>query len=67
MDTQGLSFAYLYIVGGIFFLIGLVIAIKSKQLNLSTREGKRDLTILVVGFALYFAGHYLVTYILPFT
>ena len=50
-----LPFIYLYGVGGIAFLIGTIIIIKTNALNLSLQSHKNWFIILLFGF-IYYAG-----------
>ena len=50
-----LPYIYLYGVGGIAFLIGIYIIIKSKSLNTESNHHKKWLYVLIFGF-LYYAG-----------
>ena len=50
-----LPFIYLYGVGGIAFLIGTIITIKTNALNLSSQSHKNWFIILLFGF-IYYAG-----------
>ena len=57
-----LPFIYLYGVGGIAFMIGTILIIKTNALNLSSQSHKNWLVILLFGF-IYYAGIH-VTFIL---
>ncbi|MCF8306371.1 MAG: hypothetical protein K9G57_02940 [Ignavibacteriales bacterium] len=48
-----LPFIYLYGVGGVFFVLGLIFAIKSNALNLKKKKHKYWLRVLIFGY-LYF-------------
>ena len=50
-----LPFIYLYGVGGIAFLIGMSLIIKTNALNLSSSRHKNWFLILLLGF-IYYAG-----------
>ena len=50
-----LPFIYLYGVGGIAFLIGMYLIIKTSALNMNRLSHKKWLVILIFGF-LYYAG-----------
>ena len=50
-----LPFIYLYGVGGIAFMIGTILIIKTNALNLSSQSHKNWLVILLFGF-IYYAG-----------
>ena len=49
-----LPFIYLYGVGGLFFLIGMLIVVKSKALDLSKKRHRLWFRVLIFGF-FYFA------------
>ena len=50
-----LPFIYLYGIGGIAFVIGTILIIKTNALNLSSQSHKNWLFILLFGF-IYYAG-----------
>jgi len=50
-----MPFIYLYGVGGVAFVIGIYLIIKSKSLNIDNIDHKRWLYVLIFGF-LYYAG-----------
>jgi len=50
-----LPFIYLYGVGGIAFVIGTILIIKTNALNLSLQNHKNWFIILLFGF-IYYAG-----------
>ena len=50
-----LPFIYLYGVGGIAFMIGTILIIKTNALNLSSQSHKNWFIILLFGF-IYYAG-----------
>ena len=50
-----LPFIYLYGVGGIAFVIGTILIIKTNALNLSLQSHKNWFIILLFGF-IYYAG-----------
>ena len=52
-----LPFIYLYGVGGIIFLLGMVLVLKSDSLNLKRRHHRIWLFILFLGFAWYVVIH----------
>lgn len=56
-DRVWLPFIYLYGVGGIFFLTGLFLVLKSGALDLKRRTHRRWLGVLIFGFFWYFAIH----------
>lgn len=50
-------YLYLYIVGGIAFLIGMYLIIKTRSLNLEKNHHKKWLVVLIVGFIYYASIH----------
>ena len=52
-----LPFIYLYGVGGIIFLLGMFLILKSDSLNLKRRHHRIWLFILFLGFAWYVVIH----------
>ena len=66
MSLHEVAFYYHYVVGGIIFLIGLILILASGELSLKTSEGRRYLTVLVGGFVLYLGVHGLSTFVLPY-
>ena len=52
-----LPFIYLYGVGGIIFLLGMVLVLRSDSLNLKRRHHRIWLFILFLGFAWYVVIH----------
>ena len=52
-----LPFIYLYGVGGIIFLLGMFLVLKSDSLNLKRRHHRIWLFILFLGFAWYVVIH----------
>tara|TARA_B100001996_G_scaffold336841_1_gene288349 strand:- start:122 stop:334 length:213 start_codon:yes stop_codon:yes gene_type:complete len=50
-----LPFIYLYGVGGIAFLIGMFLILKTNALNLTRISHKKWLAVLIFGF-IYYAG-----------
>jgi hypothetical protein len=56
---------YQYGIGGIVFVLGLVLATKSGTLDLKTRRGKRWFAMLVGGFVLYLCVHIFFQFIAP--
>ena len=52
-----LPFIYLYGVGGIIFLLGMVLVLRSESLNLKRRHHRIWLFILFLGFAWYVVIH----------
>ena len=63
-----LSFLYQYLVGGLVFLIGLLLVLRSGALD-TARGGsaRRYLWILVIGFFVFAAVHAVSVFILPGT
>ncbi len=56
-----LPFIYLYGVGGIFFIIGIIITKKSKAMDLSNKKHRYWFKILIFGFVYYMALHFFLT------
>jgi hypothetical protein len=56
-----LPFIYLYGVGGIFFIIGMWLIIKSKSLNLKKKRHRHWLRLLIFGFFFFVALHAFLT------
>jgi thiosulfate reductase cytochrome b subunit len=52
-----IPFLYLYIVGGIFFATGLIIAVKSGALNRSIPRHRQWFRIMIFGFIFFFILH----------
>lgn len=48
---------YLYGVGGLFFLTGMVISTRSKSLNTKTRNGNKWFKLLLFGYGWYLFIH----------
>lgn len=65
MHDQWLSIAYQYIIGGLFFLVVIGVALKSRVINFQSSEGKNTFWVLIVGFVFFLITHsvwvYLVT------
>ena len=51
------SFWYQYGVGGLIFLIGLIYTIRQGEVGLKAGRPRRNLIMLVGGFAIYFSFH----------
>lgn len=52
-----LPFLYLYGVGGIFFLVGMLIIRKSGAINLKSKRHKYWYKVLILGFFYFVAIH----------
>ncbi|OGU54534.1 MAG: hypothetical protein A2V66_02645 [Ignavibacteria bacterium RBG_13_36_8] len=52
-----LPFIYLYVIGGFFFLIGLIIARKSGALNIKIKRHRRWFYIMIFGFLYFVTMH----------
>ena len=50
-------YIYLYAVGGIAFLIGMYLIIKTRSLNLQKDHHKKWLVVLIAGFIYYASIH----------
>ena len=51
------TYIYLYAVGGIAFLIGMYLIIKTRSLNLKKDHHKKWLVVLIAGFIYYASIH----------
>jgi len=56
-----LPYIYLYGVGGIFFIIGIIITYKSGAMNLKKKKHRFWFKILLFGFVYYMALHFFLT------
>jgi len=56
---------YQYGVGGIVFVLGLVLVTRAGTLDLKTRHGKRWFAVLVAGFVLYLCVHVFFQFVAP--
>ena len=56
---------YQYGVGGIVFVVGLVLVTRARALDLRTRRGKRWLALLTGGFILYLCLHLFFQFVAP--
>lgn len=56
-----LPYLYLYGVGGFFFLVGLVLILKYRSLNLILRRDRKWLVVLLLGFVWYAFMHAAIT------
>jgi len=56
-----LPYIYLYGVGGIFFVIGLIITKKSGAMDLKKKKHRFWFKILLFGFVYYMAIHFFLT------
>jgi len=56
---------YQYGIGGIVFVLGLVLATRAGTLDLKTRRGKRWFGVLVGGFVLYLCVHMFFQFVAP--
>ncbi|HAB52136.1 MAG TPA: hypothetical protein DCE80_08215 [Ignavibacteriales bacterium] len=52
-----LPFIYLYVVGGLFFFVGIYIIIKSDSLNLKKKQHRFWLRVLIGGFFFFMFLH----------
>ncbi len=62
-NSHWLPFVYQYTVGGLFFVLGLYIAIQKKVLVLSNIQDKKIFIQLVVGLLFYGCVHGLWIYL----
>lgn len=53
-----IPFLYLYLVGGLFFAVGLLIIIKSGALNKNNPRHRRWLKIMVCGYFFFLILHF---------
>jgi hypothetical protein len=56
-----LPYIYLYGVGGIFFIIGLIITKKANSMDLSNKRHRYWFKMLIFGFVYYMALHFFLT------
>ena len=66
MTMNAVSFIYQYVVGGIIFLVMMLLILSSGELSTKTSEGRRYLAILIGGFVLYLGLHGLSVLVFPF-
>jgi len=59
-DTR-LPYLYLYVVGGIFFLVGMIIVRKSGALDLKNKKHRFWYRVMIFGFIYFAAMHALLT------
>ena len=57
-----LPFIYLYVLGGILFVFGIIITIKSGSFDLSRKSHKKWMWVLLFGFVWYLMMHALMTW-----
>ena len=62
----GASWFYQYSVGGILFIFGLYICLKSGAIDLKKREGKQMVAILIGGFLFFLSFHFFFQFIAPY-
>ena len=60
-DRVWLPYLYLYGVGGLIFVAGLILVLKSGALNLKRANHRRWLGVLVFGFVWYMSLHLIST------
>ncbi|NUN10436.1 MAG: hypothetical protein HUU54_14775 [Ignavibacteriaceae bacterium] len=56
-----LPYIYLYGVGGIFFLSGMILIRKSKALNLNKKRHRFWKNVMIFGFIYFMAIHFIMT------
>lgn len=56
-----LPFIYLYGLGGILFVFGIIITLKAGSFDLSRYSHKKWMWVLMFGFVWYLAMHFLMT------
>ncbi|NUN10438.1 MAG: hypothetical protein HUU54_14785 [Ignavibacteriaceae bacterium] len=54
-----LPYIYLYGVGGLFFLVGMIIIRKSKSLDLNKRQHRWWKKVLIFGFLYFMIVHFI--------
>lgn len=57
---------YQYGVGGIVFVVGLVLVTRTRTLDLRTARGKRWLATLIGGFMFYLCLHLFFQFVAPY-
>jgi hypothetical protein len=57
MREELFTYLYHYGLGGILFLIGMLLAWRSGALDLKTKQGRTWFFVLILGLVLYMAGH----------
>lgn len=60
-DRVWLPYLYLYGVGGLIFIAGLVLVLKSGAMNLKRASHRRWLGVLIFGFVWYMSLHLITT------
>ncbi len=60
-----LSLLYQYIVGGILFLIGMILVFKSDVVDLRLRKYRTQVIWLIVGYFIYLAIHSFFFFVVP--
>jgi len=60
-DRVWLPYLYLYGVGGLIFVAGLVLVLKSGAMNLKRANHRRWLGLLIFGFVWYMSLHLITT------
>ena len=63
--SEFIPVVYQYGIGGIVFVLGLVLATRAGTLDLKTRRGKRWFAALIGGFVLYLCVHIFFQFIAP--
>ncbi len=64
-DTSWLPYVYVYSIGGLLYLAGMMIALRSGAMNLSTRRGRVILLLLVGGMLFFLAFHFFFQFVAP--
>ncbi len=57
-----LPFLYLYVGGGIFFIIGIIITIKAGSMDLKKKKHRYWFKVLIFGFFWFMIIHFILTY-----
>lgn len=60
-----LPFVYQYTIQALVFAIGMVLAVKSGQLNIKQRQGKLYLLWMLLTFLIYFSVQGFMQFVLP--
>jgi hypothetical protein len=58
-ENTWLPFIYLYGVGGFFFIIGIIITLKSGALDLKKKKHKFWFRVIIFGFLWFAAIHFI--------
>ena len=64
-ETAWFPYVYVYSIGGLLFIAGMVIALRSGAMNLSTRRGRIILVLLLGGMLFFLAFHFFFQFVAP--